>query len=306
MKIARFLCEFFHDANVVLIGGREISEEVKETVARTSDCSICPDATLPDLNTFRTHFKTDWHVYNLRAKNNNETMLNEEEFKEVSLKNLEVVSEEDESSSDDEDQESIPGSPFILFKISKDGPTYCIYKTIVLSRCELSDRSFNVVSNVDNLGFRLSKLIPSKWAIVLIRSGRVTAGIFENTEGRLLFSKTFKRYTTRRKQGGSQLSRDSANGGKIRSAGAAIRRMNEVHLIEDVQGLLKQWSGHLSECTLIFWNPTTAGRLCLFTESHNGFSPDDPRLRTLPFTTYKPSLEELNRCYNLLSQVSTV
>ncbi|PJF16584.1 hypothetical protein PSACC_03597 [Paramicrosporidium saccamoebae] len=231
-------------------------------------------------------------------------MLNEDDFKELAHKGLEASSEEGEDSSADEDQGSIPGSPFILFKLSKNGPTYYIYKAIVLQRRELLDRSFNVMLNIDDLGLRISKLAPSKWAIVLVRSGRVAAGIFENTKGGLLVSKTFKRYTTRRKQGGSQLSRDSANGGKIKSAGAAIRRMNEAHLVEDVQGLLKHWSGHLSECSLIFWNPTTAGRLCLFAESHNGFTQDDPRLRSFPFTTYKPSLEELNRCYNLLSQVS--
>lgn len=42
--------------------------------------------------------------------------------------------------------------------------------------------------------------------------------------------KTFRTYTTRQKQGGSQSSRDNQSGSNIRSAGASLRRRNEASL----------------------------------------------------------------------------
>src|SRR5207237_564942 len=61
-----------------------------------------------------------------------------------------------------------------------------------------------------------------------------------NREAIVLAHKTFHRYTTRRKQGGSQSANDNAKGA-AHSAGASIRRYNEQALVEDVRELLKDW-----------------------------------------------------------------
>lgn len=63
--------------------------------------------------------------------------------------------------------------------------------------------------------------------------------------------KTFHRYTTRRKQGGSQSAMDNAKG-KANSAGSALRRYNESALKTDIQGVLKDWEPYLSKCDNIF------------------------------------------------------
>ncbi|EEY15690.1 conserved hypothetical protein [Verticillium alfalfae VaMs.102] len=59
-----------------------------------------------------------------------------------------------------------------------------------------------------------------------------------NREATVLAHKTFHRYTTRRKQGGSQSANDNAKGA-AHSAGASIRRYNEQALIDDVRPCCK-------------------------------------------------------------------
>ena len=67
----------------------------------------------------------------------------------------------------------------------------------------------------------------------------------------IIQSKTFHRYTTRRKQGGSQSASDNARG-KANSAGSSIRRYNEQALIQEVRELLHDWKNQLAECTAIY------------------------------------------------------
>lgn len=272
---------------------------------RASDCSICPSAVLPDLKSFRAHFQSDWHLHNLRAHASGGQVLDLERF---------LVSESHEmalytSSSESEcpKPETPVGSPYIFFCVSGKSTTVESFKAnkcIVLSRTELQDRGFDV-STLSDVRHRLSRHVDTNWVIFLIRSGRAACAVFDNSTGRILVSKCFKRYTTRRKQGGSQSSRDSSGGSRISSAGATIRRQNETHLIDDVQKLLESWRSYMSSSSLVFWNQSNTGRQCLFAAS-SPLKKDDERLRNMPFTTFKPSLEEVSRCYNLLSSIDEV
>lgn len=72
-----------------------------------------------------------------------------------------------------------------------------------------------------------------------------------------------QRYTTRRGQGYSQSKSDSS-GGASHSAGATIRRRNELALINDVGMLLKLWWDEILSCYAIFWIDTDFSRQCLF------------------------------------------
>lgn len=269
-----------------------------------SDCSICPGAVLPDMILFRQHFKSDWHIYNLGQQTRGRPVLSRDSF-ERSGEASDSDSPNEET--DDTDAVELPGSPLLRFTLLEDGslstesPTvvFSIHKVALLTADECSRRA-EVSREAIDLQQRLLEASRSWWALFLIRSGRVAAGIFDNASGRLTLSKTFKRYTTRRGQGGAQAAKDASHHG-IRSAGATIRRRNELHLIQDMTTLLVDWAPSLAQCTRWFWNGTETARHCLFPTAADA---RDPRWRRIPLSTGQPSLEELLRCYSVLSAVS--
>ena len=67
--------------------------------------------------------------------------------------------------------------------------------------------------------------------------------------------KTFHRYTTRRKQGGSQSANDNAKG-NAHSVGSSIRRANEAALVVDIRNLLAEWRELIDKAELIFIRAT--------------------------------------------------
>ena len=95
-----------------------------------------------------------------------------------------------------------------------------------------------------------------------------------------------KRYTTRRGQGYSQSKSDNAKGASY-SAGAALRRHNELALIEEV-GVLLRLGGMKYIVAMPYSGLTLISHVnaCL----QMGFANSSgmiPRLRTIPFTTRK-------------------
>ena len=91
-----------------------------------------------------------------------------------------------------------------------------------------------------------------RWIVLCVSSGRFAAGVFRR--GTLVDHKTISRYTTRRKQGGAQANNDQHGGGKAKSAGATLRRYNELEFHKDVQSLLasERWKDHLEEADRIW------------------------------------------------------
>ena len=116
--------------------------------------------------------------------------------------------------------------------------------------------------------------------------------------------KTFHRYTTRRKQGGAQSANDSAKGA-AHSAGAGIRRYNEAALESEVRALLSEWKRMLNECQLLFIRATgTTNRRTLF-GPYDGqvLHQNDPRNRTIPFSSRRATQAELMRAFVELTRV---
>jgi hypothetical protein len=297
------------------------TDDLEINIPRSSDCSVCPGLNFSELTSFRTHYQSDWHIYNIKAKQFGTKPLSDKEHHEL-LSNIPEATDDSDyeyaSSSDDQDDDldesqemgRVGSSFLILYPTRSSTKVFKIYKNIVLSQGELQTRVDRDLSTLTNIRGRLEDQAAGTWIFLLIRSGRVAAAVYDNKRGVLVASKTFKRYTTRRKQGGSQASNDLA-GGRAKSAGATIRRRNEQHLIEDVRGLFSEWKHYFSTCQLIFWNPTSTGRNCLFSVAQKSNGPfllrqDDPRLRRVPFSTYRPTLDEVDRCYRLLSSVQYV
>ncbi|KAF1961576.1 ankyrin repeat and zinc finger domain-containing protein 1 [Byssothecium circinans] len=116
--------------------------------------------------------------------------------------------------------------------------------------------------------------------------------------------KTFHRYTTRRKQGGSQSANDSAKGA-AHSAGSSLRRYNEAALTTEVRDLLSSWKPMIDTAELIFIRATgTTNRRTLFGPyDGQALRNNDPRNRGFPFSTRRATEKELMRCFVELTRV---
>ena len=126
----------------------------------------------------------------------------------------------------------------------------------------------------------------------------------EERQASVLAHKTFHRYTTRRKQGGAQSSNDAAKGA-AHSAGASLRRYNEVALTAEIRELLAEWKDMIDSSQLLFIRATgSANRRTLF-GSYDGqvMRSDDPRIRGFPFSTRRATQAELMRCFVELTRV---
>ena len=121
--------------------------------------------------------------------------------------------------------------------------------------------------------------------------------------------KTFHRYTTRRKQGGSQSANDNAKG-NAHSAGASIRRYNELALEVDVRGVLSDWKDMIDNSELLFIRATgsTSRRTLYGPYEGQVLRASDARVRGFPFSTRRATQAELMRSFTELTRlkVSTV
>ena len=114
----------------------------------------------------------------------------------------------------------------------------------------------------------------------------------------VLAHKTFHRYTTRRKQGGSQSANDSAKGA-AHSAGSSLRRYNEAALTNEVRALLAEWKGMIGSAELLFIRATgNTNRQTLFGQYEGQvLHQNDPRIRGFPFSTRRATQSELMRAF---------
>ncbi|EXJ72417.1 uncharacterized protein A1O5_04921 [Cladophialophora psammophila CBS 110553] len=116
--------------------------------------------------------------------------------------------------------------------------------------------------------------------------------------------KTFHRYTTRRKQGGSQSANDNAKG-NAHSAGSSIRRYNEMALEADVRAVLSEWKEMVDSAELLFIRATgSTNRRTLF-GPYDGqvLRSNDKRIRGFPFSTRRATQAELLRSFQELTRL---
>ncbi|KAI7954235.1 hypothetical protein MJO28_006782 [Puccinia striiformis f. sp. tritici] len=162
------------------------------------------------------------------------------------------------------------------------------------------------------------------WTIIMMGGGHFAAMIVSTipklknknksiieVEPIILQHKTFHRYTTRRKQGGGQASHDGGGKGAAKSAGASLRRYNEQTLVQEIQDLLKTWQQPIRDSQLIFIRASKSNMKTFFkddpkADSSHKFDRGDPRIRSLPFVTKRPTFNELKRCFNELTRVKVI
>lgn len=129
-------------------------------------------------------------------------------------------------------------------------------------------------------------------------------GGIEDRQPRVIAHKTFHRYTTRRKQGGSQSASDSSRGA-AHSAGSSLRRYNEAALEKEVRELMIEWKQMIEDAQFLFVRATgSTNRRILFGQYEGQYlKHNDPRLRGFPFSTRRATQGELLRCFKELTRV---
>lgn len=135
------------------------------------------------------------------------------------------------------------------------------------------------------------------------KMGKKHTGVDERS-ATVIAHKTFHRYTTRRKQGGSQSANDSS--GKVaHSAGSSLRRYNEAALTNEVRDLLKEWKSMIDTAELLFIRATgSTNRRTLFGPYEGQvLRNNDARNRGFPFSTRRATQKELMRAFVELTRV---
>jgi hypothetical protein len=198
-------------------------------------CQVCGELKFGSVEERRAHYRSDWHAFNLRRKMKGQMSMTESEFDE--LVETESLSSLDASESEEEEMEGISykNSPFYGFKVKVDGipKKMLVYKQVLCSKKEMSMSHWPEIAK-----HRLESMLdkPSTWVFFMMGSGHFAGAVFELKTRTCLAHKTFHRYTTRRKQGGSQsrylfysdsLQSHDTSKGKAKSAGANLRRYNE-------------------------------------------------------------------------------
>lgn len=209
-------------------------------------------------------------------------------------------------------------SPYLFLKslLIPEDKNLAIYKSLFTQK-ELQTNPIQAMNLWNH-----NQLIEGKSALLMIGGGHFAGAIVshkpKNMKGNvinhkvslqeqqvnLLDSKTFHRYTTRRKQGGSQNASDNARG-KANSAGSTIRRYNEQALVQEVRELLQSWSCHLNDCHSVFIRANGASNRKILVGYEGGpLKNNDIRIKTFPFSTRRATTSELKRAWVNLSHLS--
>lgn len=219
-------------------------------------------------------------------------------------------------------------SPLVLFKSNLLQPGQCfgVYKTSIDA---IDSPNFDPLKILNHLTFVPERnpipkdpIAAGISAIFMISSGHFAGAIISHlphsTKGnkgsadqlqlqsvRLLAHKTFHRYTTRRKQGGSQSAMDDSKG-KANSAGSTLRRYNEQALGKDIEELMDEWKPLIDQCISVFIrgsgkggkNARGTGLIVRDPKDPKAIiKTGDPRVKMIPFGTKRPTVMELKKAW---------
>lgn len=186
-----------------------------------------------------------------------------------------------------------------LFIRLKTGQRVSVWKCLIMNMGEDVHNQNEVIERLMSLTH-----VPtnnSRLRVVLLASGGHFAGcVFDGDE--LVAHKTFHRYVVRAKAGKKQSSKD-ATGRAAHSAGASLRRHNELALKKEIQELLTGWKNYIDASNCIFLHAPSSSRQLLFDGEKPYFS-NQHNIRNIPLTVRRPTLREARRVYNHLTQVS--
>ncbi|KAI0766573.1 hypothetical protein BD413DRAFT_696795 [Trametes elegans] len=313
-----------------------------QPTAGSRACNICLGATFVDVEDQRVHFRSDWHRYNVKVRLNGGDPVSETHFAQLvdgledsisgSASSSEGESDESDavsalvqktrklarpSSPGESTVPSLPQTPLVWFH-SPPSTQIGIYKAI-FSTSTLPSDYLSELKELQSGGEH-----GRTWAMFMTAGGHFAGAIVRvkrpdgddddggltkkgkpkkpKPEIEILKHKTFHRYTTRRKQGGSQSINDNAKS-KAVSAGAMLRRYGEQALRDDIRNLIQEWADEIHDCERIWIRASVSNRRIFLDYEGSIIEKGDERLRTFPFPTRRPTQAELSRCLQELTRV---
>lgn len=183
-----------------------------------------------------------------------------------------------------------------VFFENDDGDIFSIYRCLLHSKKDVPEINDNMITQA------LASGKNHTWTIIMLGGGHFAAAVFK--DGNVIVHKTFHTYTVRAKQGSSQSQRDNRGAGYAKSAGASLRRYNEIQLIQHVQDITELWTQHIENSSLILYRAVgPQNRTVLFGGKNPPIDKNDPRLRPLPFPTRRATFNEVKRVYDILTSI---
>ncbi|KAF8269857.1 hypothetical protein EI94DRAFT_1771133 [Lactarius quietus] len=311
-------------------------------INRARACNVCLGATFLDVEEQRTHFRSDWHRYNVKIRLSGGNPISEADFAKL-VDSLEdsisgSASDTDDASSDKSDavgdliqrikvssrpsspsdsSPAVPQSPLTWFH-SPPATQIGVYRA-------LFPHKLDPLLYVDELksmqtgGGREGR----KWAMFMTAGGHFAGAVVRvskpelddepvkqkrlkrpKPETEVLLHKTFHRYTSIPSEaGGSQSVNDNAKG-PAKSAGASFDAMaSRLSGMCDIRNLLSNWVDEIDQCERIWIRASASNRRIFLDYDGAVIAKGDERLRTFPFPTRRPTQSELERCLSELTRV---
>ncbi|KAF7844745.1 ankyrin repeat and zinc finger domain-containing protein 1 [Senna tora] len=293
------------------IGTRDVAVSVHRWTCNT--CKV----QFESLQDQRLHFKSDIHRLNVKLTIAGKNTVKEEDFEALtsdSIKDYDVSSISG-SEDDDSENESITQSDVRnklrenlrqkLFICLPTGQKVSIWKCLIMNMSEniLYENDKAEAEVIERLkSLTLEPRNNTHLRIVLLASGGHFAGCVFDGDA-VVAHKTFHRYVVRAKAGKKQSSKD-ASGRAAHSAGASLRRHNELALKKEIQELFNTWRTYFDASNCIFLHAPSSSRQLLFDGERPYFSNQHCVIRNIPLTVRRPTLREAKRVYNQLTQVS--
>ncbi|KAL3536928.1 hypothetical protein ACH5RR_000294 [Cinchona calisaya] len=291
-------------------------------------CSTCK-AEFESLQDQRSHFKSDLHRLNIKLSVAGKGIVKEEDFDETAsdtlCKDYDVSSISGSESEDEKETGPCVGLrnrlggnlKNKLFIQLQNGERVAVWKCLLLNESEIIAFEKDKSVSIDNGGCYLTEkevIEKLKYVIheprdatrlrvvLLARGGHFAGCVFDGNT--VVAHKTFHRYVVRAKAGKKQSSKD-ASGRTVHSAGASLRRYNELALKKDIQELLAAWKPYFAFSSCVFLYAPSNNRQLFFDGERPYFMCQHRAIRNIPLTVRRPTFKEARRIYKSLTQVSS-
>lgn len=306
-------------------------EEAKEDTAQETPTDALVDQRNPQCLTCKVefgdrleqvaHYKSDFHRYNLKLRLLSKVPLSLEQFSELKGDVLSISGSDSDGdnsdgrcrqlsvsfylgSSESEKEECKRHEQFDnrlpkFYLENGDQEIISFYKKLVYGR-----RSAAVHGDIVQLSMDLlSSAHYQLWTVVLFNGNHFAASVFRGEEP--VVHRTFHHYVVRAKRGTAQSVNDGTKNNQAKSAGASLRRQNEANQAKLIQELLTGWKeDYLDKSTLIFLRIPGYKKSLFYGGKTPILNSKDTRIRSIPFSTRRPTFNEACRVHKELYSVT--